>query len=166
MALGFGRMPAKPEPKPSVVVVPVVRVSRLVQNAISAALSYSDQVIAVHVVTDGPGQRARTDDEIHQEWDEWNPGVPLRVLHTEYAAMAGPILAFVDQLRERKKEQIMVLIPVAVPDRLRYRFLHNHFDLVLSRALRDRSDIITARVPMPLHVPARRGGDAESRLTG
>ena len=24
----------------------------------------------------------------------------------------------------------------------------------------DRSDIITARVPMPLHVPARRGGDA------
>jgi hypothetical protein len=54
----------------------------------------------------------------------------------------------------------MVLIPVAVPDRLRYRFLHNHFDVVLSRALRDRSDSITARVPMPLHVPARRGGDA------
>ena len=161
VALGFGRVPAKPEPRPSLVVVPVVRVSQLVQNAISAALSYSDQVVAVHVVTDSPGQQGRPEAEILQEWGQWNPGVPLRVLHTEYAAMAGPILAFVDQLRERKKEQIMVLIPVAVPDRLRYRFLHNHFDVVLSRALRDRSDIITARVPMPLHVPARRGGDAE-----
>ena len=160
VALGFGRVPAKPEAKPSLVVVPVVRVSQLVQNAISAALSYSDQVVAVHVVTDSPGQQGRPEAEILQEWGQWNPGVPLRVLHTEYAAMAGPILAFVDQLRERKKEQIMVLIPVAVPDRLRYRFLHNHFDVVLSRALRDRSDIITARVPMPLHVPARRGGDA------
>ena len=114
----------------------------------------------MHVVTDSPGQQGRPEAEILQEWGQWNPGVPLRVLHTEYAAMAGPILTFVDQLRERKKEQIMVLIPVAVPDRLRYRFLHNHFDVVLSRALRDRSDIITARVPMPLHVPARRGGDA------
>jgi amino acid transporter len=160
LALGFGRVPAKPEPKPSVVVVPVVKVSQLVKNAISAALSYSDQVVAVHVVTDIPGLQARPDAEILHEWGQWNPGVPLRVLHTEYAAMAGPILAFVDQLRERKQEQIMVLIPVAVPDRLRYRFLHNHFDLVLSRALRDRSDIITARVPMPLHVPPRRGGEA------
>jgi hypothetical protein len=134
--------------------VPVVRVSQLVLYAMSAALSFSDQVVAVHVITDIPGQQARPDAEILQEWDQWNPGVPLRVLHTEYAAMAGPILAFVDELRERKKEQIMVLIPVAVPERLRYRFLHDHFDLVLSRALRDRTDIITARVPMPLHLPA------------
>ena len=154
LALGFGNVPPKPEPKPSLVVVPVVRVSQLVLYAVSAALSFSDQVVAVHVITDIPGQQARPDAEILQEWDQWNPGVPLRVLHTEYAAMAGPILAFVDELRERKKEQIMVLIPVAVPERLRYRFLHDHFDLVLSRALRDRTDIITARVPMPLHLPA------------
>ena len=45
--------------------------------------------------------------------------------------MAGPILAFLDQLRERYTEQIVVLIPVTVPDRARYRLLQNHYDLVL-----------------------------------
>jgi hypothetical protein len=29
-------------------------------------------------------------------------------------------LAFLDRLREQRTEQIVVLIPVAVPDRLRY----------------------------------------------
>ena len=43
----------------------------------------------------------------------------------------------------------MVLIPVAVPNRVRYRVLQNH-DLVLTAALRNRPDIITTRVPMPL----------------
>jgi hypothetical protein len=46
-----------------------------------------------------------------------------------------------------------VLIPVAMPGKLRYRLLHNHLELVLSRALRGRPDVIVARVPMPLDVP-------------
>ena len=46
----------------------------------------------------------------------------------------------------------MVLIPVAVPDRARYRLLQNHYDLVLTTALRNRPNIVTARVPMPLHL--------------
>ena len=29
-----------------------------------------------------------------------------------------------------------MLIPVALPDKLRYRFLHNHVNLVLTRELR------------------------------
>jgi hypothetical protein len=44
----------------------------------------------------------------------------------------------------------VVLIPVVRPDRVRYRILHNHIDLVLSRALRSRMDVVVARVPMPL----------------
>jgi hypothetical protein len=74
------------------------------------------------------------------------------VLHTEYASVAGPILAFVDQLSKDHGEQVFVLIPVAVPDRPRYRFLHNQFDLVLSSALHSRPDVITARAQMPLHL--------------
>ena len=54
------------------------------------------------------------------------------MLHTEYASVAGPIVAFIDQLRDHRDKQIVVLIPVPLPDRLRYQFLHNHFDLVLS----------------------------------
>jgi hypothetical protein len=48
-----------------------------------------------------------------------------------------------------------------VPDRVRYRPLHNHFDLVLTAALRDRPDIITARVEMPLHLSAGMRGAEE-----
>ena len=48
-----------------------------------------------------------------------------------------------------------MLIPVALPDRLRYRFLHNHIDLVLTRALRYRPDVVVARVPVRVHVHGR-----------
>ena len=49
---------------------------------------------------------------------------------TEYASVAGPVRAFTGRLREQRAEQIVVLIPVATPDRLRYRFLHDHLDLI------------------------------------
>jgi hypothetical protein len=57
----------------------------------------------------------------------------------------------------------VVLIPVAVPDRLRYAFLHDHYDLVPTTALRSRPDIVTARVPVPLHLPDRRHGTSRQR---
>ena len=89
-------------------------------------------------------------DSLRSQWARWDPGVPLRVLHTEYASVAGPIVAFIDELRQQHDEQIVVLIPVVRPDRLRYRLLHNQIDLVLTRALRNRPDIILTRVTMPL----------------
>ena len=45
-----------------------------------------------------------------------------------------------DRLRRHCNEPVIVLIPVALPDRLRYRFLHNHVDLVLTRELRYRPE--------------------------
>ena len=161
--LGFDHTPAKPQAEPTIVVVPIVRVSLLVQRAISAALSISDQVIAVISIPEEAGEGGEDKERlVQQEWASWNPGVPLRIVHTEYASVAAPLLAFLDELRERHTEQIMVLIPVAVPDRLRYRPLHNHFDLVLGAALRDRPDILTARVEMPLHIPRRSRGTRDS----
>ena len=78
-----------------------------------------------------------------------------RVLRTEYASVARPIVAFVDRLRRHCNEPVIVLIPVALPDRLRYRFLHNHVDLVLTRELRYRPDVVVARVPVRVHVHGR-----------
>ena len=160
-ALGLGSVPGKPAAEPSVVVVPVAGVSRLAEHAISEALSISTQVICVTVLTgqtpDGDGDtRAR---ELQEQWARWNPGPPLRVLHTEYASVAGPILTLVDQLSGSDREQVVVLIPVAVPDQPRYRILHNHLDMALSSALRARPDVVTARVPMPLHL-----ADGESQV--
>jgi amino acid transporter len=150
LELGLGQIPGRPQVRPTMVIVPVATVSRLAQYAIGEALSISEHVIAVTVVledADGSTGRGR---ELEQQWARWNTGVPLRVLHTEYASVADPLVAFIDQLCEHHDKQIVVLIPVVLPDKLRYEFLHNHYDLVLSAALRGHPDVVCARVSMPL----------------
>jgi hypothetical protein len=109
-------------------------------------------VVAVTVVLDQTGHDTGRARELHRRWDKWDPGVPLRVLRTEYATVAGPIVAFVESLQRRHGQRIVVLIPVAMPGKLRYQLLHNHLDLVLTRALRHCPDVIVARVPMALDI--------------
>ena len=150
--LGLGEIPGRPQARPALVVVPVATVSRLAQYAIGVARSISEHVIAVTVVledADGSTGRGR---ELEQEWARWDPGVPLHVLNTEYASVAEPLVAFIDQLCAHHDKQIVVLIPVVLPDRLRYEFLHNHYDLVLTAALRGHPDVVSARISMPLEL--------------
>jgi len=150
--LETGVIPAPLDPKHTVVVVPVNSVSRLTQHALSEAVSLGDKVIAVMVVFDGvePG-RPRT--EIEEHWEIWNPGVPLRLLHTNYASIVRPIMGFVDELRTVPDQQVVVLIPVVIPERIRYRLLHNQIDVALTSALHRRPDVVVARVPVPVRPP-------------
>ena len=115
--------------------MPVTAVSRLTVHAISEALSLSREVIAVTVVLDDGGEAEARARLLEQDWATWDPGVPLRVLHTDYASVVEPIISFIDELRAHDDRQIVVLIPVIIPDRVRYRLLHNQVDLVLSSAL-------------------------------
>jgi hypothetical protein len=137
------------------VIVPVTGVSRLTECAISEALSIGSKVIAVNVVLDGGPDKEAREKQLLEAWDRWDPGVPLRVLRTDFAGVVGPIVAFIDEYRDEHDEQIVVLIPVVVPDRVRYRFLHNQIDLVLSRALRSRTDVVVARVRVQLEALSR-----------
>jgi hypothetical protein len=132
--------------------VPVTEVSLLTRHAISEALSISQHVIAVTVAAADPDQSTGQTDNLRSQWARWNPGVPLEVLDTQYASIAGPVVAFIDELRQHRDEQILVLIPVVRPDRLRYRLLHHHLDVVLTTALRTRTDMVVARVGMPLQL--------------
>jgi amino acid transporter len=152
--LGFGLDPGRPERRRTLVVVPVTGVSRLTRHAICEALSLGDEVIAVTVVFDGEVTGLPWSDVEH-EWQEWDPGVPLQVLHTDYASIVQPIVRFVDGLLERKDRQLVVLIPVLIPEKFRYRLLHNQIDLVLANELRRRPDLVVARVPMSLLPPAK-----------
>ena len=149
-ALGVGLLPAKPVGRETLVIVPVIAVSRLTERAISEALSIGQEVVAVSVVIDEGDDADRADRDLQREWDEWDPGVPLQVLHTEYSSVVHPIVAFIDEARERNDHQIVVLIPVVIPAEFRYRILHNQIDFVLSAALRSRTDIVVARVSLPL----------------
>ena len=91
-------------------VVPVAGVSLLTQHALSEALSISRSVVAVNVIiTDDADDGSQRERELRAQWDRWNPGVPLRVLHTEFASVAGPIVGFIDELSQSRDEQIVVL---------------------------------------------------------
>ncbi len=150
--LAIGIVPAKPAAKRTLVIVPVTGVSRLTQHAISEALSLGQAVIAVSVVIDQGEDSQQVAQALEREWSVWDPGVPLRILYTDYASVVRPIIAFIDEAREDSDQQIVVLIPVVVPEHVRYRILHNQTDRVLSAALQSRTDVVVARVPMPLQV--------------
>ncbi len=152
-ALRLGKIPGKPVSRQVIVVVPLANVSRLAEDVLGEALSISQRVIAVSVVAGTSEECGEREEEIRRQWSQWDPGVPLRVLRTEYASVAGPVVAFVNELREAEPDkQIIVLIPVAFSEERRYRILHNQLDLVLSAALRACPGVITARVLIPLHL--------------
>jgi amino acid transporter len=159
--LGVGIVPDRPQGKRTLVIVPVINVSRLTRHAICEALSLGQEVVAVSVVID-QGDDGGDGAALEHAWEQWDPGVPLEILHTEYASVVRPIVAFIDEARRRSDQQIVVLIPVVVPTRVRYRLLHNQIDRLLSRALRDRTDLVVARVAMPLTAPP--GGEAPEQV--
>jgi len=139
-----------------IVIVPVNRLSRLTGHALTEALSMGQEVKAVTVVLQGGDEGTRYIDTLRQEWRKWDPGVPLHVVHNEYASVVQPIVEFIDDVRrDHPHDQIVVLIPVVRPDHVRQRILHNQIDLVLSRALRSRTDIVVARVTTPLEPPVK-----------
>jgi amino acid transporter len=164
VALGLDTIPPIPAAKRTVVVVPVTAVSKLTRHAVSEGLSIGQEVVAVTVVLEdvgageGPEHAAAHTTDLQRRWEQWHPGVPLYVLHTEFASVVGPIVDFIDDLRvSHADDQIVVLIPVLIPDRIRYRLLHNQIDVVLSNALRTRTDLIVARVTMPLETTLQSG---------
>jgi hypothetical protein len=150
-ALRIDETPHEPHPRRTIVIVPVNRLSRLTEHAISEAESLGQETIAVTVVLRTGDDAARWADTLQRQWRRWDCGVPLKVLHTEYASVVDPIVTFIDRVKEdHPDDQLVVLIPVIRPDKFRYRLLHNQLDLVLSSALRSREDLIVARVSLPL----------------
>jgi hypothetical protein len=148
--LGIGSIPPPPEGKSTLVIVPVVNVSKLTQFAVSEALSLSPNVIAVSVIVEAHDQGAVTSNDLEADWAKWSPGPPLQLLHTEYTSVIDPICAFIDEEQAKGDQQIVVLIPVLIPTRWRYRILHNQLDVVLTAALRKRPDVLVAKVQLPI----------------
>ena len=153
--LKIGQIPSEPVPKHTIVIVPVNQVSRLTEHALCEAESLGQEVRAVTVVLNSGDESAEAADNFQRQWRTWDPGVPLHVLHNEYASVVQPLVGFIDDVREdHPDDQIVVLIPVVKPPKRRFRILHNQIDLVLSAALRGRDDIVVARVSVPLEAEA------------
>ncbi len=148
--LAVDEVPAEPVVSRTLVIVPITRLSKLSEYAVSEALSLGDEVRAVSVVLEQGDASDEHELELQRQWERWNCGVPLDILHTEYASVVEPISRYIDGLRGTTDSQIVVLIPVVIPDKLRHRFLHNQIDVALSASLHARTDIVVARVTMPL----------------
>jgi amino acid transporter len=165
--LGIGQPQGKPSQRTSLVIVPVTNVSRLTKHALSEALSLCEKVEAVTVIIDSGRDEDDRAETFKQQWNSWDPGVPLRVLHSEYASVVDPLIAYIDELRGGN-DRIVVLIPVVVPKHFWNRILHNQVDLLVSAALRSRPDVVVARVQLPLeelerHKPADNSAPAPAR---
>ncbi|MGC2174509.1 MAG: APC family permease [Acidimicrobiales bacterium] len=164
VAIGIGEIPKAPMEKRTVVVVPIANVSELTRFAIGEALSLSHDVVAISVVLAEGDEHHERCSSLALEWQRWNPGPELQILHTEYTSVVAPISEFIDKERRKHHQQIVVLIPVLAPSKWRYRILHNQIDLPLSAELRKRTDIVVARVKMPIPTkPARRTRSTNSR---
>jgi amino acid transporter len=149
--LGLGQIPPQPKGRPTTVIVPVISVSKLTAHVLSEALSLCSEVIAVTVVNaPATGDAGDGPTELERDWERWHPDVRLRVLRTDYSSVVDPIVEFIDDYQAHHDRQLVVLIPVVVPKRIRYRLLHNHMDYLLRGALRDRPDIVVARVKTEL----------------
>ena len=149
--LGLGEIPAPAVEQQALVVVPVGAVSRLTREAIGAALSLGDGVVAVTVVhtdeDDGAAEAALT-----ERWRAWQPDVPLVVLHSAQRSLTRPIVQYLNQLAREAPastggyERIMVLIPEVQPHKLWHRLLHNQRGAVLDRAIRKNTDAVVCRL--------------------
>lgn len=147
--LRLGMTPPAPRPYPTKIVVPVGGVDRLSQEALSAALSYGRDVVAVHVMhgDDGPADTAFID-----AWSKWNPNVPLTVLHDPRRRLAEPVVDYIRQLGE---QDVMVLIPEVEPAHMWQRALQNQRGGVLAHALRRDTLAIVSRLRFRIDEPPR-----------
>ncbi|RMI40845.1 APC family permease [Actinomadura harenae] len=138
--LALGSVPAPPRPGRALVVVPVAGVSTLTRQALAAALSLGDRVVAVRVVH--PDEE---EDHVRfmAEWERWNPDVDLVVISDERRRLVEPIVEYVRGVRE---SQVFVLIPEVEPEHVWERVLQNQRGAVLAHALRRDTDSVICRM--------------------
>jgi amino acid transporter len=137
--LGLGTIPPPPHRQEATIVVPVSGLSRLTEEAITAALALGDRVTAVYICygdqEDEPTRRFK------QAWDQWDPQIPLVTLFSPHRSLGEPIVSYLRQQEQHDPHRrLVVLIAELEPMRPWQWILHNQRGLVLDRAIRNGTD--------------------------
>ncbi len=133
--LQLGEEPAPPHRISSLVVVPVVNISRLTAEAISAALSIGDEVRAVTVAYGEP-EDEQADARLREEWEAWHPNVPLITLRSTRRALGPPVVKYLRKLEaDDRYHRLVVLIAEVQPAHWWLWLLHNQRGVILQRAI-------------------------------
>ncbi|MFJ6756303.1 APC family permease [Streptomyces sp. NPDC091273] len=153
--LELGRIPQAPRRSRSLVVVPVSGLSRLTCQALTAARSLGDEVLAVTVVHPSPEDRSAAE-ALLRDWELWKPGVRLVELSSDARSLGRPVAGFVRQLaRTHPDAQVTVLIPETEPARLWQRMLQNQRGSVVAHAIRRDTDAVICRLRFRIAADAR-----------
>ncbi|MFI1471283.1 APC family permease [Streptomyces wuyuanensis] len=144
--LELGRTPQAPQRSRSVVVVPVSGLSRSTCQALTAARSLGDEVLAVTVTHPAPEDRQAAD-ALRRDWELWKPGVELIELSSATRSLGRPLAAYVRKLMQTHPDaQVTVLIPETEPGRLWQRMLQNQRGSVVAHAIRRDTDAVICRL--------------------
>ncbi|MFC6081247.1 APC family permease [Sphaerisporangium aureirubrum] len=138
--LEIGRTPPPPRPRRSLVVVPIHAVNRLTRDALSAALSLGDRVVAVNITHPEDEKTARL---FVEDWERWQPDVELVQIFDAHRRLDTPLVTY---LRSVPEPHVFVLIAEIEPEHAWQRLLQNQRGVVLARALRHRTDAVVCRM--------------------
>jgi amino acid transporter len=145
--LGLGKMPAKPVPgvdPKAMVIVPIVAVSSVAQRALQVAMRVGPEVVPITVDVD-PDATQR----LRKAWEEWDPGIDLKVLDSPHRSLVAPTVHFVrDQIEQGR--HVTVLLAQVEPRRWRHKLLYNQRGPILATALRLRTKALIATLGIPI----------------
>ncbi|WP_064745304.1 APC family permease [Pseudonocardia acaciae] len=158
--LGVDREPTRPRSADSVVVVPVVALTRLAERTLSAAMSMGDRAVAVHVVFGAEPEELAAAREFQRRWACWRPDVPLVLLESAHRVLGPPIARYVRSLDE---EHVVVLVGEVRPERWWERPLFNRRGAVVARYVGRHTDAVVCRLRFPLAGLGEAAPDARER---
>jgi hypothetical protein len=126
------------------VILPISGVHRGSLAALQYARTLSDDITALHVVTDPDEAR-----KVQQKWERWGDGVRLVLLDSPYRLLAEPLLEYIEEIASRRQpnEIITVVVPQFVPQKWIHNLLHTNTALWLRLALLFKRGIVVTDVP-------------------
>jgi hypothetical protein len=120
-------------------------VNLLTEEAISAALSMGETVVALAVAGDEEECA-----EVKRSWDDWKSGVPIEVLLDPHRSLIRTVLRYIKSVHD-EDATIVVLIPEVIPSKRRHEILHNQRGRILEAVLKNRTDVVVATLPFHIH---------------
>jgi amino acid transporter len=143
--LKLGRTPSLPRRRDSIVIVPTSTVNALTEQALTAALSLGDTVVAVAVAGD---QQER--EQIVRDWGEWKCSVPIEVLLDPHRSLVRSVVRYIDEI-PHEQTTVTVLIPEIIPTKRRREILHNQRGRLLETVLKSRTNGVVIAT-LPFHI--------------
>ncbi|MBL0385755.1 APC family permease [Tumebacillus sp. ITR2] len=138
-----------PQQTGNLVIIPISSISQVVNESIAYAMSLTrpENIICVYIGFDFEALHA-----MEEKWRQWNPGVRLVTLRSQYRSILRPLFRFVDSAEARVSENdfITLLVPEFVTRKWWHRILHNQTSLLIKAWALHSKDIIVISVPYRL----------------